>query len=74
MERSDAVTVILARIMKMVDRLGEGLGSLEDPVATGELTPIPIRAGRLAEPQARRRLMIDRDDRFAIARRRASRW
>jgi len=69
MERADAVTVILARIVKMIDRLGEGLGSLEDRRGLEELTPIPIRA----EPPGRGRLTFDRDDRTPAARRRAYR-
>ena len=74
MERSDPVTVILARIMKMIDRLGEGLGSLEESGGSTALSPIPIRAARRTAPSARGRVTIDSDGRVAIARSSASRW
>jgi hypothetical protein len=74
MERSDAVTVILARVMKMIDRLGEGPGSLAELGGSGALIPIPIRAGRVGERPTPGRIATDRDGRVAIASRNASRW
>ncbi|MGA2044041.1 MAG: hypothetical protein ABSG83_11800 [Roseiarcus sp.] len=77
MERSDAVTVILARIMKMMSLLGEtpleGVGSLEESGRLGEPIPIPLRAGRAAGASMQDRIAIGRNERHGGARRSASR-
>jgi hypothetical protein len=77
MERSDAVTVILARIMKMMSLSGENplerAGSLEDSGGLGEPIAIPLRARRTPEASMQDRIPIGRDERHGDARRSASR-
>ena len=71
MERSDAVAVILARIMKMMDlssgSLLKGIRSLEDSRGLGEPIPIPLRATRTFEAPTQGRITVDRDERLAVA-------
>jgi hypothetical protein len=60
MERSDPVTVILARIMKMMDRSSERLLKSirppEVPDATGEAISLPLAHGRRRDAQPNRDL------------------
>ena len=70
MERSDAVTVILARITKMMALASGSLGrrSLEDSRRLGEPIPIPLRARHTFEAPTQGRITIDRDEHLAVAR------
>lgn len=75
MERSDAVNVILARIMKMMGRSDESprqdSGSLDDFLRLGE--PIPLRARRGGDATTQGRDAVGRDRPRAVARRAVSR-
>ncbi len=75
MERSDGVTAILARIMKMMDLSSGSLGlrSLEDSRGLGGPIPIALRARhtfakRTFGALTQGRITIDRHERLAVAR------